>query len=384
MLGRPTFIEGIERAFRTHNVVAILGPRQCGKTTLAHLYVEEKKLREASHFFDLEDPADIASLENPKSALESFKGLVILDEVQRLPDLFPVIRVLVDKHKADLRFLILGSASRDLIRQSSETLAGRIAYIELTPFSAFETDHSQEIWLRGGFPNSYLAKSLEDSLYWRKQYVSTFLERDIPNLGIRIAPLALRRFWMMLAHYHGQVFNGSEIGTSLGVADTTVRHYLDILTGTFMIRQLLPWLANIKKRQVKKSKIYFRDSGIYHTLSEITDYRSLLHHPKLGASWEGFALEETIRIYQADPEECYFWGIHGAAELDLFIMKDGKRLGFEFKYHDAPKLTKSMEAAKEILELDSLEVIYPGKREYSLGPNILVRGLSSISGDRWY
>ncbi len=375
-MDRPTFIEKIRKAFRTHPIVALLGPRQCGKTTLSHLFVEAEGIKDSAHFFDLEDPADLAALESPKTTLESLKGLIVLDEIQRVPDLFPVLRVLVDQDRVERRFLILGSASRELIRQSSESLAGRIAYIELMPFSLFEVGDLQTLWLRGGFPNSYLASSIEDSVYWRKQYLTTFLERDIPNLGLRIAPMALRRFWMMLTHYHGQTFNASEIGKSLGVADTTVRHYLDILTGTFMVRQLLPWFENIKKRQVKKPKIYFRDSGIYHSLSEITNLRSLLSHPRLGASWEGFALEETVRAHKAAPEECFYWGIHGQAELDLFMIKNGKRKGFEFKYSDAPKMTKSLEMAADLLKLDEIQIIYPGEKEYAYAPNVQVKPLN--------
>lgn len=376
---RPIFVERIDRAFRTHSVVAILGPRQCGKTTLARLYVEGKRREVSVHRFDLEDPADLAALENPKTVLDPLRGLIILDEIQRIPDLFPLIRVLVDQPEVDRRFLILGSASRELIRQSSETLAGRIAYMELTPFSLFEVDDSQKLWLRGGFPNSFLAQSIDDSVYWRKQYIKTFLERDIPNLGINVAPVTLRRFWAMLAHYHGQTFNASEIGKSLGITDTTVRHYLDILTGTLMVRQLSPWLANIKKRQMKTPKIYFRDSGIYHTLSDIIDHESLLRYPRLGSSWEGFALEEVIRKYQAEPEECFFWGIHSQAELDLLMIKNGKRMGFEFKYSDAPRLSKSMKIAMETLALDSLKVIYPGDRDYQLEENMFVTGLKSTT-----
>ncbi|MBS0622596.1 MAG: ATP-binding protein [Verrucomicrobia bacterium] len=372
---RPFFTHQILSAFATHPVVALLGPRQCGKTTLSRLYIQEDHLEKTSHFFDLEDPTDLAILENPKTALAPLEGLIVLDEIQRMPNLFPLLRVLVDQPDSRQRFLILGSASRELIRQSSETLAGRIASIELTPFSIQEVDYSEELWMRGGFPNSYLASSAEASFYWRKQYISTFLERDIPNLGLRIAPVALRRFWLMLTHCHGQAFNASELGRSLGIADTTVRHYLDILTGTFMIRQLLPWYENLSKRQVKKPKIYFRDSGIYHALCEIPDKKTLLHHPKLGASWEGFAVEEVIRLYGAAPEECFYWGIHGQSELDLFMIKEGKRLGFEFKYCDAPKLTPSMKMALELLHLDSLTVIYPGDKDYVLAPNVQVKAL---------
>lgn len=372
---RAHFLKQIQHAFRSHPIVALLGPRQCGKTTLSRAFAKNIGSEEKVHFFDLEDPTDLALFDNPKLALEPLEGLIVLDEIQRRPELFPLLRVLVDRHKDRQQFLILGSASRDLIRQSSETLAGRIAYLELTPFTMLEVDDRQKLWLRGGFPNSYLARSVRDSVFWRKQYISTFLERDIPNLGLRISPVALRRFWVMLAHYHGQQFNASELGGSLGISDTTVRHYLDILTGTLMVRQLIPWLVNIKKRQVKTPKIYFRDSGIFHTLSDITDFRSLQRHPKLGASWEGFALEETIRRFGAGPEECFFWGLHGQAELDLLIQKNGKSFGFEFKYHDAPKLTRSMEVALDYLELDQLTVIYPGSKAYALTEHVRVEPL---------
>ncbi len=379
---RTEHLESVKKSFETHPVVALLGPRQCGKTTLAHLFIEQENLKRKVHFFDLEDPADLVILENPKTVLESLQGLIVLDEIQRLPDLFPILRVLVDRdEKGERQFLLLGSASGKLMKQSSESLAGRIAYIELTPFSLFEVDHFSKLWLQGGFPKSYLAKSEEASAYWRKQYIATFLERDIPNLGIKIAPVALRRFWMMLTHYHGQTFNASEMGKSLGIAGTTIRHYLDILTGTFMIRQLLPWFENLKKRQVKTPKIYFRDSGIYHALCNIVDQDALLHYPKLGASWEGFALEEVIRLYQAEPGEVFYWGIHSSAELDLFLLKNGKRIGFEFKYKDAPKMTRSMEIALQELKLDELNVIYPGKKSYSLSSKVRVKSLGTIEVD---
>ena len=374
VMKRERYLHAIQKAYKSHSVVAILGPRQCGKTTLARLYVEEQK--EQVHFFDFEDPADLVIFENPKTALEPLEGLIVLDEVQRIPELFPVLRVLVDKPNSKQRFLVLGSASRDLLRQSSETLAGRIAYLELPPFSLFEVGNdAQRLWLRGGFPRSYLADSDDDSHFWRKQYISTFLERDIPSLGIRIPPESLRRFWMMLAHYHGQIFNAAEIGRSMGISDTTIRSYLDILTGTFMVRQLLPWQENAKKRQVKKPKIYFRDSGIFHTLNGLDSYASLLRHPKLGASWEGFALEEVIRQYGVDSQECFFWSVHSGPELDLMLHVGGKRLGFEFKYSDAPRLTPSMTQSLEALGLEHLFVVYPGQKKYALSPDITVTGL---------
>lgn len=370
-------LQQIQRAFKGHPIVALLGPRQCGKTTLARQVGAEQKRKSSVYYFDLEDETDLAQLEAPKTILENLDGLVIIDEIQLQPKLFPLLRVLVDRPHHKTRFLILGSASRELVNRSSESLAGRVAHIELTPFQYHEVHHMRQLWVRGGFPLSYLAKTMEVSWEWRKNYVKTFLERDIPQLGIRVAPQALRRFWMMLVHYHGQIFNASEIGRSLGVADTTVKHYLDILTGTFMIRSLQPWFENIAKRQVKSPKIYFRDSGLLHFLLGAQGYQDLLHHPKLGASWEGFALEEVIRAQDADPEECFFWGIHGQAELDLLLLKENKRLGYEFKFTDAPRLTSSLIAAYEHLHLDQLYVIYPGKKDYIIHENIKVVGLES-------
>jgi len=375
MMERKHFSALIDQYFLTHPIVALLGPRQCGKTTLARTYAKGILL---GQYFDLEDVVDIQRLASPKLALEHREGLIVIDEIQRRPDLFPVLRVLIDKPKKNQRYLILGSASRELIRQSSETLAGRIATIELTPFSYAETGEWQILWLRGGFPKSYLANSMEESAQWREFYITTFLEQDIPNLGIQIPSVALRRFWIMLSHYHGNIFNASELARSFGISDTTVRRYLDILTGTFMIRQLLPWRENIKKRQVKAPKIYFRDSGLLHSFLNIESEDDLMKHPKLGASWEGFALEETIRALGARPHECYFWASHSGAELDLLIFQKDKRLGFEFKYTDAPKLTKSMKISMEDLKLDQLTVIYPGKLDYALAENIEVKSFESL------
>lgn len=371
---RLAYLHQIETSFAVHPAVALIGPRQCGKTTLSQRYQEKCAGAMPVHIFDLEHPLDLARLDNPLLTLESLRGLIIIDEVQRRPDLFPILRVLIDQKK-DRKFLILGSASRDLLQQSSETLAGRIGYIELTPFTLVEVKNMESLWLRGGFPGSYLADTIDHSVEWRNQYITTFLERDIPNLGFKIASRTLRRFWMMLAHYHGQIFNASEIGQSMGMAHTTARHHLDILVGTFMIRELLPWYENIQKRQVKSSKIYFRDSGIYHSLLSISEQASLVHHPKLGASWEGMAMEEVIRFNRIGSGEVYFWGIHNQAELDLFFLKEGRRLGFEFKYSDAPTLTASMKLACEHLRLDCLTVIYPGEKSYQLTNNIFVQGL---------
>ena len=374
-MDRPFFVQQISDYFEAHPIVGILGPRQSGKTTLAEMYA--KHLKQATpliHHFDLEDPTDLARLETPKLALEGLSGIIVIDEIQRAPDLFPYLRVLVDR-QPELKILILGSASRDLLQQSSETLAGRIAYFELPPFSYQETHDLQKLWLQGGFPRSYLAPNIEASNLWRGQYITTFLERDIPNLGITISPMVLRRFWMMLAHYHGNTFNASEIANSFDISNVTARRYLDILTGTFMIRQLQPWFVNIRKRQVKATKIYFKDSGVYHSLIGITDLDALKTHPKLGSSWEGFALEEVIRAHHATPEECYFWATHGGAELDLLIIQKGKKLGFEFKHTDAPRATSSMHIAMKDLELDHLTVIYPGVQKFLLAENITAVGL---------
>jgi len=383
---RARYIGLLERGLDVHPVVALLGPRQCGKTTLARMYAEPKGQNRTNGVattitrFDLEDPTDLAALENPKLVLQDLSGLVIIDEIQRLPGLFPVLRVLVDRPNNAARFLILGNASRDLIQQSSETLAGRIAYIELTPFSLSEiqTTQSARLWLRGGFPPSFLARSDAASWQWRKQYVMTFLERDIPSLGIRIPPQSLRRFWMMLSHYHGQIVNFSELGRSFGASDTTIRRYLDLLNATFMVRSLTPWHENISKRQVKAPKLYFRDSGLLHSLLGIENRDQLNRHPKLSASWEGFALEEVIRHFDATPEACYFWATHSGAKLDLLIVQGDQKVGLEFKYTDRPRSTKSMHVAMESLQLDSLVVVCPTERSFPLARGIEAIGLRDL------
>ncbi len=310
-------------------------------------------------------------------ALRPLSGLIVIDEIQRKPELFPILRVLIDDPQVNQRYLILGSASRELIKQSSESLAGRIAYIELTPFSYGETHTIKKLWERGGFPLSYLAETEQDSFDWRAFYIRTFLEQDIPNLGFKIAPEALRRFWTMLAHYHGNIFNASELGRSFGTSDTTIRRYLDLLTGTFMVRQLQPWYENIKKRQVKAPKIYVRDSGILHSILNLRTRDELLRYPKLGASWEGFALEEVIRAHQVRHQDCYFWSTYSGAEVDLLIHQQGKFIAFEFKFSDAPKITKSMHHVLQDLPIDHLHVIYPGNRNYPLSEEISVEGLES-------
>lgn len=375
---RQRYFKEIEKQFRVHSVCALLGPRQVGKTTLARMYMSENFYNDAV-LFDLENPIDLARLENPMLAFSGItESLIVIDEIQLRPDLFTVLRVIVDDPKLKRKFLILGSASRDLIQQSSQTLAGRIGYIELPPFSLFEVHDSEKLWLRGGFPRSYLADNQQDSYLWRQEYIRTFLERDIPSLGFNIPPAHLRRFWTMLAHYHGQTINFSEIARSLMISDNTVRRYLDILVGTFMIRMLLPWFENISKRQVKSPKMYFRDSGILHALLGVTTKADLESNPKLGAFWEGYALEEIIRFLQVNGEDVFFWATQADAELDLFIIKDGKRLGFEFKYTDAPKTTKSMHSAVADLKLDQLLVIYPGQQVFKLTETITACGLESF------
>jgi len=369
---RTQYLDRINKAFEINQVCALLGPRQSGKTTISRQYLQSQNI--SNNVFDLEDPLDLARLSNPKIAFEQLEGLIIIDEIQRRPELFPVIRVIVDQ--SDKKFLILGSASRDLIQQSSETLAGRISYIEVAPFSLPEVTKQTQLWVYGGFPRSFLSTSLENSHNWRKAYIKTFLERDLRNLGFDILPENMRRFWTMLAHYHGQIFNASEMSRSIKLSSKTVDRYVDILSGAFMIRRLKPWFENIKKRQVKSSKIYFRDSGLFHTLIGITD--NLDTHPKIGASWEGFALEEIIRSMGVDNDDCYFWATQANAELDLLILLDGKRIGFEFKYSDSPKITKSMHIAIEDLKLDKLNVIIPLKTNFKLSEKIEVFGLESF------
>jgi predicted AAA+ superfamily ATPase len=353
-------------------VTAILGPRQCGKSTLAGTFP-------ASNRFDLENPRDLAMLATPQTTLESLEGLVVIDEIQRKPELFALMRYLVDQHP-DQRYLILGSASRELIRQSSESLAGRIGYHELTGFGLEEVgaDMWRQLWVRGGLPRSYLAPGAAESLLWRQEYITTFLERDIPQLGIQIPAQTLRRFWIMVAHYHGQVLNYSELARSFGISDMTARHYLDILSGTFMVRLLSPWHTNAGKRLVKRPKLYLRDSGLFHALLHIGNERDLHTHNKLGASWEGFVLENLIRTLGLRAEECFFWATHSGAEVDLFWMRGGKNFAAEIKFADAPRLTPSMRSAVVDLDLERLWVIYPGDQPYTLDKRIQVLPLHDI------
>jgi len=366
---------------RQFPVVGILGARQVGKTTLSRQLLEAHDGPAA--YFDLERAEDLASFEDPALTLQPLRGLIVIDEVQRRPELFAYLRVLVDEPRTKRRILVLGSASPDLLRQTSETLAGRIAYHELNGFAMGEIARREwpRLWHRGGFPRSFLARTDRESLRWRIALIRTFLERDIPSLGLRLPAPTLRRFWMMLAHYHGQVWNASEFARSFGVAHTTVQRYLDLLSATFMIRQLPAWHENIGKRQVKAPKIYFRDSGLLHALLGLGSAREIESHPKVGASWEGFALDSVMMRLGALPEECYFWAAHSGAELDLLVARGTSRIGFEFKRTTAPTLTRSMHIALGDLRLSRLDVVHAGSRSFPMHPKIRALALNRLLDD---
>jgi len=374
MIKRPFYINQLSRAVRRSPITALIGPRQCGKTTLARMFSEGRN----TVFFDLESQIDLNRLQNPQLMLGSLQDLVIIDEIQAMPELFRVLRVLVDRPDHKSRFLILGSASPDLVKNASESLAGRVEFVELSGFGLRETgtDQADAIWLRGGFPRSFLADSDADSLAWREGFIQTFLARDIPQLGISIPPAAMRRFWTMLAHYHGQTWNASELGRSLDLSDKTVRSYLDILTGTFMVRQLQPWYENLGKRQVKAPKIYLRDSGLLHALLSLPDFQTLHGYPRVGASWEGFAIEQALEIIR--PSQVFFWATHSGAEVDLFFIHRGQRYGIECKFSETPKTTRSMKQAMESLNLAHLWIIYPGEHAYPISKQISVWPIKNI------
>lgn len=375
MIDRPMYLKQLATAIRRSPVTALLGPRQCGKTTLARIFGENRN----ATYYDLESQPDVHRLQNPELVLSSLRGVVILDEIQVMPSLFSVLRVLVDRPKNKAHFLLLGSTSLDLIKNVSETLAGRVEFVELSGFNLQEvgTNSWQRLWLRGGFPRSLLADSDEDSLAWREGFIRTFLERDIPQLGITIPSQAMRRFWTMLAHYHGQTWNASELARSMGLSDKTVRSYLDILTGTYMVRQLQPWYENIGKRQVKAPKIYLRDSGLLHNLLSLSDLHSLTGHPRVGASWEGFTLEQVLHMVK--PAEAFFWATHNGVEIDLFFLHRGRRYGVEVKFNEAPLVTKSIHTALKNLNLHHLWIIYPGQHAYPVDKKITVFPLQDIT-----
>jgi len=370
MISRRRHRDCVVELLRDFPVVALLGPRQVGKTTLAASVAE--LWDGPSHAFDLEDPDDLARLDEPKLALGSLRGLVVLDEVQRRPDLFGVLRVLADRPDTPARFLVLGSASPELLRQSSETLAGRVAFHQLPGFALDEVgwDRLDRLWLRGGYPRSYLASSEAKSVRWRREFIRTFLERDLPQLGSRVPGPTLHRFWTMLAHYHGSVLNLAELGRAFAVSHHTVRSYLDLLTATFVVQQLQPWHENLRKRQVKRPKVYLADPGLLHTLLGLHDQSALERHPKVGASWEGFALSEVMRCLDAHPSECWFWGTHQGAELDLLVVRGDRRLGFEFKRTTAPRRTRSMSIALTDLHLDELVIVHAGEHAFPLGERL--------------
>jgi predicted AAA+ superfamily ATPase len=374
MIDRKADVALVRVALRRSRVVALLGPRQCGKTTLARKFVNPDSL----NYFDLEEPQSLARLTEPDTALRPLEKLVVIDEIQRRPDLFPLLRVLADRTPLPARFLILGSASPDLLRQSSESLAGRLETVSLEGFRLSDLGAAAQSrhWLRGGFPLAYTARTEADSLTWRRHFLQTFLERDLPQLGIRIPAAVLRRFWNMVAHYHGQIWNAAELARALAVNESTVRRYLDLMTGVFMVRQLPPWFENLGKRQVKAPKIYVRDSGLLHTLLGVTSQHDLEHHPKVGASWEGYAVEEVLKALQ--PDEAYYWATYNGAEIDLILFKDGRRVGVECKRADAPALTPSMRIALADLKLDQLSVVYPGEKKYSLARNVEVVPLAKF------
>jgi predicted AAA+ superfamily ATPase len=376
MIRRPQLQARIALALKRSRIVGLIGPRQSGKTTLArHLVASD-----SANYFDLENPTSLARLTQPMTALEELRGLVVIDEIQHRPDLFQVLRVLADRKPLRARFLILGSASPGLLRQSSESLAGRIEIIPVGGFSLDEVGASslKRHWQRGEFPLSFLARTSDDSFAWRQQFIQTFLERDVPQLGINIPAPALLRFWTMIAHCHGNIWNSADPARSLGIGESTVRRYLDLFTGLVVVRQLQPWHENLKKRQVKAPKVYVRDSGLLHVLLGIRTEKELITHPRLGASWEGYAVEEVLR--QLQPDQAYFWATHQGAELDLLLFKNGRRLGIEVKRADAPTLTPSMRSALADLKLEQLIVLYPGSQAYELEPRVRVLPIDALAG----
>ena len=363
----------IRASLRVTPVVTLLGPRQCGKTTLAtHL------AGEGSSYFDLEDPTAEARLAEPMTALSPLRGLVIIDEVQTAPDLFPALRVLADRPRTPARFLLLGSASPDLVQKSAESLAGRVSFVDMGGFTLNEVGEAQlrRLWFRGGFPRSFLARSEAASKTWRRDFVRTFLERDVRAFGVSIPPRSLRRLWVMLAHYHGQIWNASEIGRSLGEAHTTIRRHADVLAGALVVRELQPWFENVGKREIKSPKLYVRDSGLLHSLLGVETFDALESNPKLGASWEGFVIEQILAT--TGERDAYYWGTQSGAEIDLLLTVGGKRIGIEVKYADAPRATRSVRVAMSDLRLSHVYVVHPGTARYGLGDGAEAIGLVEL------
>ena len=379
MIPRKHHLRRLTLLLREFPIVALLGPRQVGKSTLARQLVSTR--RGGATWFDLENPVDQSRLTDPGLELRPLRGLVVLDEIHRLPNVFPLLRVLVDRPRTPARFLVLGSASPELLRQTSETLAGRVAFQELDGFGLREVEDLERLWLRGGFPLSYLARSGAASRRWREGFIRTFLERDVPDLGSSIPSATLRRFWTMLAHWHGQLWSGAEFGRAFGVAHTTVRRYLDLLTSVFVVRQLQPWHENISKRQVRSPKVYIGDSGILHALLGLTSRADLLSHPKVGASWEGFIIQQILHLLAARPEQCFHWSTYSGAELDLLVISGDRRLGFEVKRAEAPRLTPSMRSAQETLGLTSLHVVHAGSTSYRMAPGITALPAARLPGE---
>jgi len=381
VIARSKLVDSVRHALSRSRVVALLGPRQCGKTTVGGQLLAT----DSSNYFDLEDPSSLARLDEPMTALRELKDLIVIDEVQRRPELFPVLRVLADRVPLPARFLILGSASPTLLRQSSESLAGRIALIQMNGFSLEEVGVDAHVrhWLRGGFPLSYLAEDDARSSLWRADFIRTFLERDLGQMGFSIPSSTMLRFWTMAAHYHGQIWNHAAIAGAMNIGEKSVRRYLDVLTDLYMLRQLQPWHANLKKRQVKSPKVYFRDTGLLHYLLGVRTEKELWTHPKCGASWEGYAIEESLKAVQ--PEEAFFWATHQGAEIDLVLIKDGRMLGVECKRVDAPRLTPSMRIALDDLKLERIAVVYPGAKRFPLAERVeavpldaLVEGMNGL------
>ena len=374
-VARNALLEQIRAALARNPVAVLTGPRQSGKTTLARELLAE----DSPNYFDLEDPVGLARLEEPRTSLEPLEGLVVIDEVQRRPDLFPVLRVLADRSSRRAQFLILGSASGELLRQSAESLAGRMERIEIGGFTLAElgAEAANPLWRRGSFPRAYLARSERDSMAWRKQFIQTLLERDFPQWGVRVPAVALLRFWTMVAHYHGQIWNAAEPARALGVSPSTTRRYLDLLSDALVVRQLQPWHANLGKRQIKSPKVYVRDTGLLHQLLGIETERALVSHPKLGASWEGFVIEQVLTTEPCD--EAWFWGTHQGAEIDLLLRRGDRFLGVECKRADAPGITPSIRIALGDLGLEQVAIVYPGARRYSLGESVEAVPLATLA-----